>query len=124
MSQEQYDSIFCLLNSFTPPYTRPSTYYMYSATKSCILDSIQISGEQPLNIIFDNSLETTEMYNKPDRYGENRKKNYQLDAVRILSGSDTIKTANLSYNYKGYQQTGYSFNWRFLSSVNIPFKME
>lgn len=119
MSQEQYDSIFCLHNSFTPPYTRPSTYYMYSATKSCILDSIQISGEQPLNIIFDNSLETTEMYNKPDRYGENRKKNYQLDAVRILSGSDTIKTANLSYNYKGYQQTGYSFNWRFLSSVNI-----
>lgn len=119
LSQQQQDSVWCVLNSSTPPYTRPATSYMYSATKSCILDSIQISGEQPLSIIFDNSLETTEMYNKPDHYGENRKKNFQLDSVRILSASNTIKTANLSYNYKGCQQTGYSFNWRFLSTVNI-----
>lgn len=119
LSQQQQDSVWCVLKSSTPPYTRPVTFYTYSATKSCILDSIQISGEQPLSIIFDNSLETIEMYNKADRYGENRKKNFQLDAVRILSASDTIKTANLSYNYNGYQQTGYSFNWRFLSSVNI-----
>lgn len=119
LSQHQQDSVWCVLNSSTPPYTRPATSYMYSATKSCILDSIQISGEQPLSIIFDNSLETTEMYNKPDHYGENRKKNFQLDSVRILSASNTIKTANLSYNYKGCQQTGYSFNWRFLSTVNI-----
>lgn len=119
LSEDQMDSLWCALNSSTPPYTRQFTYYMYSATKNCILDSITISGAQPLSVVFGNSLETTEMYNYATHYGENRKKNFQLDSVRVLSAGNSIKTAKLSYEYKGFQGNGYSFNWRFLSSVSI-----
>lgn len=116
-TDEEYQ---CLLEFYTPPYFYTgNSYYMYSATKACVLDSICISGSHPLSIIFDNSQETIAMYNCPTRYRYNVHRNYQLDSVRIFSSDDIIKTAHLSYAYKSHTENNYSFNWRFLTAVSI-----
>lgn len=114
-TQEEWD---CLLTFYCPDYYYPTgTYYMYSTTKTCILESIDISGDSPLTIKFDNSLETTAMYDERE-YEEQSRRNYQLNAVRILSSDRTIKTAKLSYIDHGYRGAK-TFNWRFLKSVQI-----
>lgn len=104
------------------------SYYTRSATKTCRIESIDVSGEQPLRIVFDNVQENLRMYAQSGYYGNNSylgvsKNNYQLNAVRVLSSGRTIKTVNLSYVYKSYIGTSYtgeySFNWRFLNSVSI-----
>lgn len=109
----------CLLSFYSPPYYYVGhTFYTYSATKTCILDSILISGEQPLKIIFDNSQENTAMYDVT-HYSSNSKRNYQLDSVRIQSSNNTLKTATLTYIDNGYHYGNTISNWRFLSTVHI-----
>lgn len=114
-TDEEYQ---CLLNFYNPPYIHVGDlFYMYSATKTCVLDSILISGDQPLKIIFNNSQESKAMYDS-SAYAINSKRQYQLDSIRILASGRNIKTANLSYNYKssGGQHPS---NWRFLSSAHV-----
>ena len=105
-----------------------NAYYIRSATKTCRIVSIDISGEQPLRIVFDNVQEDLKMYAEGTYYGNTpsqslSKNNYQLNAVHVLSSDSTIKTVSLSYAYKSFIQTTYtgeySFNWRFLDSVII-----
>lgn len=109
-----YSALDFAVMSYTP---NGNSYYLHSATKTCILDSILISGDQPLKIIFDNSRESTAMYD-PNTYYSNSIRNYQLDSVRVLSSSRTIKTAHLAYNYNGRHENP-NFYWRFLSSAYI-----
>ncbi len=119
LSQQEYMDYCCLQDLTVVPYTPNSnSYYLHSATKTCILDSIHISGEQPLRIVFDNSQEKTAMYDSVF-YGNNSKKNYQLDSIRIISSDSTIKKTTLSYTYSGYNGGSTSFNWRFLNTVTI-----
>ena len=101
----------------------PNSFYSRSATKTCRLESIEISGEQPLRIVFENVLETLRMY-EHNNYGcetseSLSKKNYQLDSICVLSSGRTIKTARFSYVYGSHSGNDYSFNWRFLNSVRI-----
>ena len=114
-TDEEYQ---CLLDFYSPPYIHVGgSYYMYSATKTCVLDSILVSGEQPLKIIFDNSQESIAMYDS-SAYVVNSKRNFQLDSIRILSSGRTIRTANLSYSYnRSYGQ--HPSNWRFLNTAYI-----
>ena len=93
-----------------------------SMTKTCIIDSIVVSGQQPLKIVFDNSLETKKMYD--DVYYNICRHNYQLNAIRIQSSGKTIKRADLTYTHKSSSKqhgTGSyaSYNWRFLESAKI-----
>ena len=108
--------LLCKL-AFCRFHNENNSYYIYSMTKTCVLDSICISGSQPLRILFDNSQETQRMYNANNYV--NCKNNYQLDSIRILSSNKVIKTANLSYVYKSRTGSNISFNWRFLSSAQI-----
>lgn len=116
-TDEEYS---CLLKFYSPPYVYlGNTFYTYSATKSCILDSICVSGTHPLRIIFDNSQEERAMYDYYDHYKHNIHLNYQLDSVRVLSSNNAIKKAHLSYDYNGYYCNSYNFNWRFLDTIYI-----
>ena len=112
--EEEY---LCLLTFYDPPYTHNNSYYLYSATKSCCLDSILVSGEQPLRIVFCNSQETTKMYNSTD-YGI-CSHNYQLDSVLIYASDEIIKNATMTYEYQGRSYSSKSYKWRFLSSLKI-----
>lgn len=90
----------------------------FNYTKECILDSICISGEQPIAIYFYNSL-AERMY-KHSHYIARCYENYKLDSIQIRSGNRLIKHAVLSYDYKSHKisSTPY-FYWRFLSNVTI-----
>ena len=101
-----------------------SATYMRSATKTCRIESIDISGENPLRIVFENVPEELRMYAKGCYYSNTpsqspSKNNYQLNAVRVISSERTIKTATLIYSYGTRTVSDYSFNWRFLSSVHM-----
>lgn len=109
--------IWCKL-AFYKSFYGDSSYFMCSMTKSCILDSIHISGEQPLKLLFYNSQETHKMYDY-EGYYNNCRNNYQLDSIRIISANRTIRTANLSYIYGSYTNSNASCNWRFLHSAQI-----
>ena len=111
---DYYSSLDYIVSAYMP---NGNSYYLHSATKTCILDSINISGDQPLRIIFDNSQESTAMYDA-SVYGSNSRKNYQLDYVRILSSENIIRTAHLTYNYNGHAGSP-AYNWRFLNTVHI-----
>ena len=102
------------------------SYYIRSATKTCRIRSIEVSGEQPLRIVFDNVQELLRMYAQSSYYGNTpsmspSKNNYQLNTIRVLSSDRIIKTVSLTYVYKSFINSvgGYSFNWRFLNSVDI-----
>ncbi len=117
------DEYQCLLAFYNPPYIHVGgSFYLYSATKTCILDSILISGEQPLKIIFHNSQENTPMYDEQHYWSynnSNSKRNFQLDSVCIFSSNNAIKTASMTYINNGYHYGNTVSNWRFLNSVHI-----
>ena len=125
-TQEEWTELTKFYNFMMPPYYFFHALYWRSMIKTCILDSIVVSGQQPLKIIFGNSQEKYAMYND-SRYGSNCKRNYQLDAVRVISSNKVVKTAELSYDYNN-GDSGSSFNWRFLRSAHISgigtYKME
>lgn len=95
----------------------------YNMTKQCILDSIKVSGVQPLIIKFENQIDTTKLYNTT-AYDLCRN-NYMLDSIIVNCDGRRIKKAALNYEYK-YSTCNYdnldfgrSHYWRFLKRVNI-----
>ena len=89
----------------------------YSHTKECVLDSIIVSGEQPLKVHFYKSLARKKFNVTPfDKCYEN----YSLDSIVVTSSMQTIRTVHLDYEYKAHR-TGNSdaFYWRFLSAISI-----
>ena len=125
-----------------PPEYRNHIQCSYSMTKKCVLESINISGKQPLKIVFVNSREEIAMYHSSRfNYGSHVKRSRQLDTIRVVAAGNTIKTAVLSYNnvaatpplldstiyipgigfytFDSTYYAGISYNWRFLSAVNI-----
>ena len=100
----------------------PDNYYNFvhyscSMTKLVILDSITIQGLQPVSIQFHNSTEEHGMYYHPS-YSLCRQ-NYQLDSVTFIACGRILRRAHLTYSYQSKPVDEYSFNWRFLSSVQI-----
>lgn len=98
----------------------PSTltnHIRYSYVKECILDSICVSGDNPLYIHFYNS-PALKMYNHS--YYSLCMNNYKLDSIHVVSSNRMLKRANLSYDYRSYNLgTTSGFKWRFLSGVYI-----
>ena len=119
LSEEEAEQERCAMKFDEAPYY-PESNYVHSATKTCILKSIEISGVQPLKIVFVNKEEDRFMYNDGS-YAEVRRKNYQLNSIRVLTQDKTIKTADLGYTYMSYnrKKNEDTFNWRFLSHIRI-----
>lgn len=94
-----------------------NVHYGYSMTKLAILDSITIHSSQPVSIRFYNSQEEHRMYYHP-AYSLCQS-NFQLDSVIIKACGRILQRARLTYSYQSKYVGEYSFNWRFLSSVQI-----
>lgn len=93
------------------------SHIKYSYTKECVLDSICVDGEQPLKILFHNSLAARQY---TVTHLNLCKQNYQLDSLEIISSNRIIGKAVLSYEYRSRMITGTEgFFWRFLSGVRI-----
>lgn len=84
----------------------------YAMTKGCYIDSIVISGQEQLKILFHNSISTHTLYNY--NYGRNT---YVLDSVIVQTNERVLRKANLERTIKSTMNS--SNNWRFLASVKI-----
>ncbi len=112
-----YYDLFAKQETYTP-IPPLDLHLKYNFTKECILDSIRVSGENPLLIRFYNSL-SKKMY---DHAHYNLcKSNYKLDSIHVVSDGRLIRSASLSYEYKSHNLNGstYGFHWRFLSNVAV-----
>ncbi len=125
--KERVNQEICSLEIYHPTRHRYIPDYTYSMTKTCLLESIEISGEQPLNIYFRYSLEPEEkkMYSE-DYYKYLSRTNYKLDAISVYTPTQWIKSATLYHSYRSHMQ-GYIY-WRHLDSVRVrgvgTYKME
>lgn len=112
----QYYDVFAQVPvNLMEPVTNGHIKYNY--TKECILDSICISGIQPVRIDFHKSL-ARKMF-EHQHYGL-ANNNYQLNRITITASGREVCNAQLSYDYKSKQyDSSNRVNWRFLSSVFI-----
>lgn len=90
----------------------------YSLMKTCVLDSISISGDNPVLIRFHNSASRQSLYKTGTIVGH--KNNYMLDSIKVVSNERIIKRATLEFLTKSSgDNPNYSNNWHFLSAVHI-----
>ena len=90
----------------------------YNLMKTCVLDSICISGDNPMLIKFHNSSWRQSLY-KVDVIGGSRN-NYMLDSIEVFSGERIIKRAAFEFLTKSSgDNPNFSNNWHFLSAVHI-----
>ena len=99
----------------------------YSATKTCVLKTIQISGEDPVQILF-KSAGAQRLY-RADGFYKAHNPYYILKTIQVKSNNRIIRSADLSYGFsKGlmyfYTNTeevdgSRGYFWQFLSKVKI-----
>ena len=89
-------------------------------TRISVLDSIVVSGEQPLRILCYNHADEKSLYNHGGHYGIGDRP-CMLDSIHIVSSDRTIRKAALSYEYQlyDYHTLNYAHYWRFLKNVII-----
>lgn len=108
------------VNSFM--HANPTNYECVSSiTKECVLQSIQVTGPNPLTVYFycqpeSNSMYPISKYNLKTHSPLSRY-NYQLDSLTVTSNNRTLRQVRFSYETKKSQDN--SSSWRFLNSVNI-----
>lgn len=89
-------------------------------SRICVLDSIVVSGAQPLHVEFFNRADRKSLYGNPGIYGDGDQP-CMLDSIHIVSGTRIVRKASLSYEYKAneYSTPNYAHYWRFLKEVFI-----
>lgn len=91
----------------------------YLLTKTCILDSIVVSGTHVVKACFYNSVSGSPLYASP-LYGGNFN-TFVLDSIKISCADRILRRITLSYENRSH--TGnYNeplYNWRFLKSATI-----
>lgn len=105
---------------WTEQNSEDTTHIFYSLHKECLLHSITTSDSMPLTISFRSHPESSRMYENDDFVTCTH--HLQLDSIIVLHGYDTLKTANLSYQYSCYNRLlgAYpNYYWRHLQQVAI-----
>ena len=90
-----------------------------SVTKGCILDSIEVSGENPIKICFA-TIHCDRLFKIPGYMSYNRG-NLMLKSVQVKSNDKILCEARLNYETKSSE---YGNNWHILSTVDILGKGE
>jgi len=88
-------------------------------SRICVLDSIVVSGAQPLHVQFFNRADRNSLY-QHSHYGIGDKP-CMLDSIYVVSGTRIVRKASLSYEYKAheYSTPNLAHYYRFLKNVYI-----
>lgn len=87
----------------------------FNITKDCILDSILISGENPVHIKFNNSTSKRQLY--ASGATNSNVNNYMLESIQVVSTDRIIRNASLKYDSQS--DIGQNYYWQFLDTVSI-----
>lgn len=96
------------------PTFQPVQMIKMNMIRICILDSIVVSGAQPLRLHFFNRADSKSLY-KHSHYGIGDKP-CKLDSMYVISDARILRKVSLSYEYKAYDNVHY---WRYLKDVYI-----